>query len=332
MAALLAAFAFAPSVGWAGTTGARTTVVSDPSTQRQAAPAPVDPSPSETADLCGARSGGARARRVRGRQRRDLHRRRCRRRAPARHHHPDPHLAVGRAGAARSHAVGIRSLALIGCVLASGCYHGSARTATPADLADQPDGWNLVEGVPPVRQIEREDCGAAALAMVLGYWGLPITRDAISAGRQPGRARARHPGGGAARLRPPTRSAGLPRRGPARRSRARARPASPGPGRCHEAVRPAPLPPLRGRGGHEPPRPARSHPRSRARSAREQPRGLHGRVDRCRQAHADRLPVPAPRPVILIDRTGSLRDRARRKCPKLIASRRWPESCCRPLP
>ncbi len=49
MAALLAAFAFAPSVGWAGTTGARTTVVSDPGARRQAAPAPVDPSPSETA-------------------------------------------------------------------------------------------------------------------------------------------------------------------------------------------------------------------------------------------------------------------------------------------
>jgi len=77
--------------------------------------------------------------------------------------------------------VGVRSLAFIGCVLASGCYHGSARTTTPADLADQRDEWNLVEGVPPVRQIAREDCGAAALAMVLGYWGLPITRDAISA-------------------------------------------------------------------------------------------------------------------------------------------------------
>lgn len=49
MAALLAAFAFAPSVGWAGTTGARSTVAGDTIARRQAAPAPVDPSPSEAA-------------------------------------------------------------------------------------------------------------------------------------------------------------------------------------------------------------------------------------------------------------------------------------------
>jgi len=79
-----------------------------------------------------------------------------------------------------------RCLVLVGCVLVSGCYVGSARTATPADLAPrQDDGWNKVDGVPPVRQIAREDCGAAALAMVLGYWGLPVTRADISAAAQP---------------------------------------------------------------------------------------------------------------------------------------------------
>jgi len=79
-----------------------------------------------------------------------------------------------------------RCFVLVGCVLVSGCYLGSARTATPADLAPrQDDAWNRVEGVPPVRQIAREDCGAAALAMVLGYWKLPITRDDITAVHPP---------------------------------------------------------------------------------------------------------------------------------------------------
>jgi ABC-type bacteriocin/lantibiotic exporter with double-glycine peptidase domain len=87
-------------------------------------------------------------------------------------------------------AVSSRCLALVGCVLVSGCYIGSARTATPADLAPQPDdSWNRVDGVPPVRQIAREDCGAAALAMVLGYWGLPATRADISAAHPPERER-----------------------------------------------------------------------------------------------------------------------------------------------
>lgn len=78
-----------------------------------------------------------------------------------------------------------RSLALAVCVLVSGCYLGSARTATPADLTAADDSWNMVEGVPPVRQIAREDCGAAALAMVLGYWALPVTRADISAANPP---------------------------------------------------------------------------------------------------------------------------------------------------
>ena len=90
-----------------------------------------------------------------------------------------------RAEGTRSRAARPGRLALLGCILASGCYHGSARTATPADLATQDDSWNLIEGVPPVRQIAREDCGAAALAMVLGYWGLPVTREDVSAANPP---------------------------------------------------------------------------------------------------------------------------------------------------
>ena len=90
-----------------------------------------------------------------------------------------------RAEPTRARAVSARSLALAACVLVSGCYHGSARTATPADLASQDDSWNRVDGVPPVRQIAREDCGAAALAMVLGYWTVPGTRADITAASPP---------------------------------------------------------------------------------------------------------------------------------------------------
>ncbi len=73
-----------------------------------------------------------------------------------------------------------RHIALFGWLLASGCYLGSARDATPGDLKGN-HGWEVVEGVPTVRQVAREDCGAAALSMVLGYWGLPVTRDDIRA-------------------------------------------------------------------------------------------------------------------------------------------------------
>jgi ABC-type bacteriocin/lantibiotic exporter with double-glycine peptidase domain len=46
-------------------------------------------------------------------------------------------------------------------------------------------GWEIVETVPDVRQMTREDCGAAALAMVLGYWGATVTRDEILAADPP---------------------------------------------------------------------------------------------------------------------------------------------------
>lgn len=70
-------------------------------------------------------------------------------------------------------------LGLLACVLVSGCYLGSARSTTPAELAREP-GWEVVKAVPDVRQAAREDCGAAALAMVLGHWGYPVTRNQIA--------------------------------------------------------------------------------------------------------------------------------------------------------
>ena len=50
IAALLAAFACAPSVAWADATGARSTAVGDTIARRPAAPAPVESSRSEAAD------------------------------------------------------------------------------------------------------------------------------------------------------------------------------------------------------------------------------------------------------------------------------------------
>lgn len=81
---------------------------------------------------------------------------------------------------ASSHAARPGGVALLGCLLTSGCYLGSARNASLAELAGH-DGWELVKGVPEVRQVSRDDCGAAALTMVLGYWGLPVTFDHVRA-------------------------------------------------------------------------------------------------------------------------------------------------------
>ena len=80
----------------------------------------------------------------------------------------------------RSRAASPWCFAFLACLLASGCYQGSARNVRPSALASD-DGWELVEGVPEVRQVSRQDCGVAALLMVLGYWGIPTTRDEITA-------------------------------------------------------------------------------------------------------------------------------------------------------
>lgn len=59
----------------------------------------------------------------------------------------------------------------------SAARHPRLRPAGPkaTDLVPAVDGWNRIADVPAVRQTERRDCGAAALEMVLGYWGKPVT-------------------------------------------------------------------------------------------------------------------------------------------------------------
>jgi ABC-type bacteriocin/lantibiotic exporter with double-glycine peptidase domain len=60
------------------------------------------------------------------------------------------------------------------------CQTGRGRVVTPAAVAGRGD-WTLVEGVPFVGQRSQRDCGAAALAMVLRYWGVPADADGLAA-------------------------------------------------------------------------------------------------------------------------------------------------------
>jgi hypothetical protein len=82
----------------------------------------------------------------------------------------------GHAARRRSASIG----ALGACLLLTGCYAGTAQAISPHEVAADP-GWLLVPGVPLIRQSGRSDCGAAALAMVLGYWSRPTSVQEIDA-------------------------------------------------------------------------------------------------------------------------------------------------------
>ena len=69
---------------------------------------------------------------------------------------------------------------LLALALASGCYRGAARPTTAAQLTKE-RGWLTLSGVPEIAQRGEHDCGAAAAAMLLGYWGMPTGQGAIRA-------------------------------------------------------------------------------------------------------------------------------------------------------
>lgn len=68
----------------------------------------------------------------------------------------------------RAAAVAALALALTG---GAGCgYRGSAVDASPKAVAAEP-GWITVRDVPLVSQAGKSDCGAAAMTMLLKFWG-----------------------------------------------------------------------------------------------------------------------------------------------------------------
>ena len=66
--------------------------------------------------------------------------------------------------------------------LSLGCatYHGTATAAQPAVVAREGQ-WTMVPRFPQVLQANDDDCGAAALASVLRYWGHPASPESIDA-------------------------------------------------------------------------------------------------------------------------------------------------------
>src|SRR5687767_11112160 len=67
-------------------------------------------------------------------------------------------------------------------ITAGGCasYEGTAKSAEPAKLLRE-GNWIMVRGFQRVSQAKSHDCGAAALAAVLEYWGKEATPASVEA-------------------------------------------------------------------------------------------------------------------------------------------------------
>jgi len=86
-----------------------------------------------------------------------------------------------------------RALLAFFCLAGVGCasYQGTATSAEPAQLVRE-GKWLMVRGFPRVEQAKEHDCGAAALAATLEFWGRKATPASVASalGRPNERARA----------------------------------------------------------------------------------------------------------------------------------------------
>jgi len=74
----------------------------------------------------------------------------------------------------------LKRLAVLTTLLSAGCaYRGTATDFDPRELRSE-EGWLIATELPVVLQKDREDCGAAALAMALAAWHLSTCQDEIA--------------------------------------------------------------------------------------------------------------------------------------------------------
>ena len=77
-------------------------------------------------------------------------------------------------------AFGLLLVAIAALGLGCASYRGTATSAQPSVVAREGQ-WTMVQNFPYVPQANQSDCGAAALAAVLRYWGHPATPQSIEA-------------------------------------------------------------------------------------------------------------------------------------------------------